>query len=422
MKMKEVYLSHLDTTFIKTKSGINNLSGSITPRTATKKAILDTVKIEQNVKPYQEQKDIKFSEALEKLKLDLEQNLIRYKLLTQLKDLEDAEEQKITENKLKKVTENISIIEARQKSMTKSQSVSDNCDIMGFGFETIYQKGIAENDSDELYENTPAVLRYGLNTGRLTDLKGSYIEKGLLHPYEIELFGLAINYLGKTESAEAYVQNMSLDKLYANNAVLVDIFDRSTGFVNADDNQTHTVVLWKKTDGEIVLIDPSNVNFSNHLNSQISQIFKITVSLPTVKGDVIYGTQGKFTGYSGYDIQDPLPRDCIDIAVKIAFEINEQQKENTDIGQIEENVFSQISNKSKLNDAVKKINGTFIRELQSSNKDIRIDAKQSLGNQDTQLIASRVKNEMRNLVNIKAVSDAYKLLKDITNGVVQRLT
>ena len=194
------------------------------------------------------------------------------------------------------------------------------------------------------------------------------------------------------------------------------------GFVNEGDNQAHTVVLWRKKDDEIMLIDPSNVNFSNHLCDPLTDFFGIKILPSQPNGQVIYGTQGEVTEYSGYTDPNPLPRDCVDIAVKIALEINEQQKIIGNFNLVEENVFSQISNKSKLNDAVKKINGTFIRELQSSNKDIRIDAKQSLGNQDTQLIASRVKNEMRNLVNIKAVSDAYKLLKDITNGVVQRLT
>ena len=54
------------------------------------------------------------------------------------------------------------------------------------------------------------------------------------------------NELDKVYSADNYIKGA--DKAsYANNVVLVDIFDRSTSFVNAGSNQTHTVVLWKKT-------------------------------------------------------------------------------------------------------------------------------------------------------------------------------
>ena len=135
-----------------------------------------------------------------------------------------------------------------------------------------------------------------------------------------------------------------------------------------------------------------------------------------------YGTQGNTTGYSEYN-DNPLPRDCVDIAVKIVFEINEQQKvQSIDLNMIEQNVFSQISNKKKLNVNVVTIDNTFIRELQSSSVSERRKAKQCLGDQDTQLIAPRMKNEMRNLVNIKAVFDAYNFLKQNTDGVVLNLS
>jgi len=77
-----------------------------------------------------------------------------------------------------------------------------------FGFETIYQETISENDSS-IIADTPAVLRYGLNTesAALKKLVGGYIEKGVLHPYEEALFEEAINYLTKVESGEAYIKD-----------------------------------------------------------------------------------------------------------------------------------------------------------------------------------------------------------------------
>ena len=406
----------LNTTFNRTKSSsIDNLDGSITPSTTTKKAILDQVSISpQTNKTYQEQKSIKFCEVSEKLEQDLKQSYARHDLLIQLKNLEDTEEQKTTEDKLKKVTEDISTLKAKQESISSSQSIPDNCDITSFGFETVYQENIQANMNDELNEDIPAVLRYGLNKDILT--AGSYIEKGLLHPYERELFRLAIDYLGKTDSAEIYTQ--SSKELYASNAVLVDIFDRSAGFVNAGDNQTHTVVLWKKTGREIVLIDPSNVNFSNHLISEISQVFNVNLSLPNIEGSTIYGTQGSPTGYSEYIAPNPLPRDCVDIAVKIAFEINEQQKIVGDFNLVEKNVFSQISNKRKLSKHLDKIDGTFIRELQSSNKDIRREAKQFLEDETTQFIAPKMQSEMRNLISIREAYQAYNTLFSKTKNII----
>ena len=410
--MKEAHLSYLDTIFIKTKSGENNSSGSITPRTTTNKAILDQVSISSEAnKTYQEQKSIKFRKVSEQLQSDLEISHIKNGLLNQLKNLENAEEQKTTENKLEKVTKDIGIIEEKQKLM--GNSTQDNCDIIDFGFETIYQENI--NNSNEVNEDTPAVLRYGLNKERLTALVGSYIEEGLLHPYEIELFKLAIGYLNKTQSAEVYTQNVMLETPYANNAILVDIFDRSTGFINIEENRrTHTVVLWKKTNDQIMLIDPSNINFSNHL----VRVFNANLSLPNIEGGTIYGTQRRETGYSEYTDLIPQPRDCVDIAVKIAFEINEQQKEGTNIEQINENVFSQISNKRKLSKHLDKIDGTFIRELQSSNKDIRREAKQFLEDETTQFIAPKMQSEMRNLISIREAYQACNTLFSKTKNII----
>ena len=125
------------------------------------------------------------------------------------------------------------------------------------------------------------------------------------------------------------------------------------------------------------------------------------------------GTQRRETGYSEYTDLIPQPRDCVDIAVKIAFEINEQQKEGTNIEQINENVFSQISNKKALNTVTQIIDGTFIRELQSSNKNIRRDAKQALGTMQEvlQIINKETKNSA-SLTTINQIHQKYNSVKE----------
>ena len=239
--MKATHLLNLDAIFNRTKSSsIGNLDGSITPRTTTEKAILDPVKIGQEaIELYQEQKYTKSCEVLKKLGQDLQSKRKEFNYLEILNKMGNKH---IKSNMLDEVREDINIIETRQELMSRSQSILDNCDITDFGFETIYQEGIGENSSSELKEDTPAVLRYGLNTKRLTSLVKSPFKEGSLYPCETELFRLAINYLGQTESAKTYTQ--SSKELYANNAVLVDIFDRSTGFVNAGNNQTHTLLFY----------------------------------------------------------------------------------------------------------------------------------------------------------------------------------
>ena len=396
--MKAAHLLHLDTTFVKTKElGIDNSSGSITPRTTTKKVILDQVSTSpQANKIYQEQKSIKSCEVLGKLERDLQS---RYEEKNLLSELSQRNSKYIQSDYLSKIDEELQSLQYELERIIKSQSIQDNCDIISFGFETIYQEGIAENSDGELNEDTPAVLRYGLNKDNLIPLEGSYIEKGLLHPYEIELFRLAIGYLNMTPSSEAYIQDTTPGKPYANNAVLVDIFDRSTDFVNEGNNQTHTVVLWRKRDNETMLIDPSNVNFSKN----IANIYDFTTA--KIPGNTIYSTNGKHTEYVSYEEEIAKPRDCVDIAVKIAFEINEQQKEGTGIEQIEQNVYRQISNISsiKLN-PIKTLNTTFIRELQSTSNTTRKSANSLLSqNKDKIEILARSYN-FKNSDNSQSMS------------------
>ena len=247
-----------------------------------------------------------------------------------------------------------------------------------------------------------------------------------MHYVEQKVLENAFQELNTKLSAEALQKQMMKANEYPNNIVLVDIFARKQGTIKIDQStklpETHTIVLWKKTDQDVLLIDPSKVDFSEHIANSLNlirDVLKIEQKiLPSdIEGGIIYATQEKNTGYSEYDNKDPMPRDCIDIAVKIAFEIHEQQLRGTDITKIEENVFSQISNKKKLSKAVTNVDNTFIRELQSSNLKVREEAKQFLESQEVQPVIKTV--VAGDLISIREVFRAYDFLKKNTKNLLK---
>jgi len=358
----------LDQSFQKLKvSDIKNDSGSITPKTTTNKIILDKVEISSGaLKLYEENIFKRVNETISKLDKDLKQNIQKLEPLKQLTSID-----KVYTKDLEKTELEVISIEDKISSIKKSTliQIKDNSN---FGFKTIYQEAINENDNS-IRNDVPAVLRYGLNTesDTLKNLVGSYIEKGVLHPYEEALFIEAINYLKNVESTEQYIKDVYE---YPNNVVLVDIFDRSKGFINEGHNQTHTIALWKKKDNELVLIDPSNVSFS----SDIAKILKINSMI--VPGNQIYFPGNNKTGYSDYSEILPKPRDCIDVAVKIGFELNELQKQKVDIKNIENNLLANIANTKAANKLIRAIglDQCHVREFQSSNQEIRVFARQTI--------------------------------------------
>lgn len=347
-------------------------TGSITPRTTTNKVICDEVTISpEALKLYQQS----ISERLEKkvltLSSDREHELKKIAPLKELLSIDKSD--KSFEQKLQEVEKKANLATEQIFTLKSSFEIQIEHD-SGFSFETIYQEGIRENHGI-INAATPAVIRYGLDTESevLNSLVGSYIEKGVLHPYEEALFQRSFDYLKRVESADYYIKSGDKSE-YPNNIVLVDIFDRSKGFINAGHNQTHTVALWKKRDGEFVLIDPSNVGFSN----DIAKILKINSMI--VPGNQIYFPGSNKTGYSDYSEVLPQPRDCVDISVKIAFELNELQKQQVDIKDIENNLLVNIANTKAANKLVRAIglDQCYVRELQSSNQKIRTETRHAI--------------------------------------------
>jgi hypothetical protein len=272
-----------------------------------------------------------------------------------------------------------------------------------FAFEIEYQKNINPRflNTIELPEG-PTVTRFGINPVALkkaaTD-ENYIIPSNRLHLVEEELFNRALEKL----------DDVSLPS--ANNTVVVDILARLGARLKIIEGEllpeTHAIVLWKPVEDYIVLIDPSRREFSEHiagaLNLKFDGMPKFIVA--ALLGSVIYASQGKETGYSEYSNPEPKPRDCIDIAVKLAFEISERELESSDKLEIKdklamlEQVVSQVSNKAVLNDAVVNLDNTTLRELQSSNRKDRIDAVNYLS-KNSSIISSNKRLFSRASLNI----------------------
>jgi hypothetical protein len=135
--------------------------------------------------------------------------------------------------------------------------------------------------------------------------------------------------------------------------------------------------LWKKKDNELVLIDPSQKSYSEHLLAPLKLKFGVninTLAYKTLYGVAVYKPNDK-TEYSDYLELKPKPRDCVDIAVKVAFELNEQQKLCNTLEEAENRTLEQISNEPKVAQHLTKLGGIVIRELQSSNFQNRYESK-----------------------------------------------
>lgn len=209
----------------------------------------------------------------------------------------------------------------------------------GIAFKKEYQQSIRLKDLSYTPNqpiDKPKVTRFGINPDALSMLVGQDLDPKNLHPIEKELFKQAFETLSGTTSGEELVRNPA--NAYPNNVVLVDIFVRKDGKIKKDDAsespETHTVALWKKTDTKLLLIDPSKVDYSKELLADLKRLtfgggnntYDIQIHQPP-KG-ILYGTGGKETGYSdllSVSIEKHKYRDCIDVAVKIGFELNELQ-------------------------------------------------------------------------------------------------
>ncbi len=128
-------------------------------------------------------------------------------------------------------------------------------------------------------------------------------------------------------SAEKFVFNQALDYLFASaaQAVICDILVREKGVITSWPAEVHSVILYKnppEADGrhKITIIDPSNLQYSNHLSND-----DIKASCPHPMLDSIVSFLTPLQIYKPYrptGYGTDMHRDCVDIAVKLAFGFN----------------------------------------------------------------------------------------------------
>ena len=248
-----------------------------------------------------------------------------------------------------------------------------------------YQDGFNEAES----ASKPRVRRFGINPYNLSEMKQNTISKDKLHPLENHLLLCSIDHLYNISGAVDSMQPGIKNSNYPNNIVLVDIFERNDTkqkFTKGDTGffAVHTIVLWKKADKEICVIDPSQEKFSLHvvdvLRKQLlgDQIIIYSSGIQNIYGTSIYKNNAEI-GYSDYQDVSPKARDCIDIAVKLAFELNEKQKESgAMVESILPTVTQNISNNKQTAEYLNQIDHVVIRELHSSDSKLRVETKEHL--------------------------------------------
>jgi len=241
------------------------------------------------------------------------------------------------------------------------------------------------------------VWRFAMNPGQLQKMIGQKLRNSL-HLAEQILFYEALSVLDKSTSAKALGNKKQ--KKSPNNVVLVDIFARKNdGTIKKTENgepETHTVALWKKENGKIILIDPSNVGFSSGLISSLQFLARnrnnkapestdigqlqpnieqldekhqeVSVQSIKVTGNKIYNPDAFSTEFEQVKVGRLATdsRDCIDIAVKIGFVLNDLQSQGTEFDELELAMLSQITNQSTVLSKIKRMNPKTIKKVLAS--------------------------------------------------------
>jgi len=226
--------------------------------------------------------------------------------------------------------------------------IHKNNSVIRFG---INYKDIKINTEDSSILNEKVEL-YNPQKGKSKDSQSTTgierIAKSISHHYlEKQLLEKSVNYLLESNDTQT---------------VLVDIFVRDNGGIkrdqeNPDCPEIHTVVLYKnpiregQNKHEVLVIDPSNFSFSSHLSNlngtiqhkKLGEIITLHKVLQIYKANDPRNTGSEPEQY----------RDCTDIAVKIAFGLNQNKNLIINVDNIKEiDGIKFISNNDAINDSI----------------------------------------------------------------------
>ena len=148
---------------------------------------------------------------------------------------------------------------------------------------------------------------------------------------------------------EKLIVEKALNYLKENNlkTVLVDVFERDkSGIVSS--LETHTAVLYNNgTNDKMFVIDPSNPQFSSHIAN-----FHPSIQVDYSDKMKIYQPPEKANEKGLIGSKRDQWRDCVDIAVKIAFGLNKSPVLNDFKAIISSEAVQTISNSYKINDSI----------------------------------------------------------------------
>ncbi|MGR3912841.1 MAG: hypothetical protein QRY71_06020 [Candidatus Rhabdochlamydia sp.] len=268
------------------------------------------------------------------------------------------------------------------ESVSISPRVIDRKSSNSNRFERRYNILSYDNKLNQISETQKYVQRIAIDSSTPKDINNT---KDLCFKREAEVFKKSLDYLlGLQQNTP--IQNQTL-KHSVPNIILLDVFVWENQKVNIEKGKFvfHTVCLWQEKSNEITLIDPSKLSFSyntikNHFekykiknnNNQIVLNFEKFGNLSPSN------FEEKIVFYKG-DInpsrEDGTPRDCIDIAVKIAFILSTYHPTNKNRDAIIEEL-KKLSNIASLSPILKKILNSkgstcFLRNIQSSIAEIR---------------------------------------------------
>ena len=285
-------------------------------------------------------------------------------------------ETKINElsNKLKKLDVYRQNIDTIDNSIIYKESYSNNegNSVLKHGIELSSIKKMV-TIYNEQYSKLSLIKSQGSQTGSKKSNKSNKEDQPdiLLHPLEVKLIQNAIMSLKSSEHKTA----------------LIDIFARTDKEdINIDSKtgipETHTVVLYKNSENEFVIIDPSNSTFSRHIalssnNELIDGAVRIIAPEKEIK---IYSPASK-------DKIGPNPdqyRDCIDIAVKLAFGLNKYTDNINPANIVELSVVQEITNQKLHNESF--VNEYGVARIRQASEDkIRSQFEKIMNNTDKQL-------------------------------------
>lgn len=189
---------------------------------------------------------------------------------------------------------------------------------------------------------------------------------------------------------------------------LVDIFPRESsnknkivvGGINTNKLDFHTVLLYKTATNQILVIDPNNPMFSSHLSKYGDGSVIQTLCTTDQKYKIYSRPEKSETGFGQGKF-----RDCIDLAVKLAFLLNQDQTLYSTIDDImASNAVKLITNNSLI-DGMEFNHQNLVRIKQSSNIEKIIQCNERMKQINEKIIQENLEFEIQR----KALEDTHYL-------------